>query len=54
MKTIELIVPCYNEEDCIALFYDRICKVFSELENFDFIITYEDDGSKDNKDEIYN
>lgn len=47
MKTIELIVPCYNEEDCIALFYNRICKVFSELENFDFIITYVDDGSKD-------
>lgn len=47
MKTVELIVPCYNEEDCIALFYDRICNVFSELENFDFIITYVDDGSKD-------
>ena len=47
MKIIELIVPCYNEEECIALFYDRICNVFSGLQNFDFIITYVDDGSKD-------
>ena len=24
MKIIELIVPCYNEEKCVALFYDKI------------------------------
>ncbi|MBQ6993315.1 MAG: glycosyltransferase family 2 protein [Lachnospiraceae bacterium] len=47
MKTIELIVPCYNEEECIGLFYKRICQVFQELPGFDFIITYIDDGSKD-------
>lgn len=49
-KSIEMIVPCFNEEDCVALFYERICKVFSNgrLSNFDFIITYVDDGSKDN------
>ena len=47
MKTIELIVPCYNEEKCIALFYNRIEKVFSEMPGYDFIITYIDDGSKD-------
>lgn len=50
MKSIELIVPCYNEEKCISLFYDRICEVFSSdvYKDYEFIITYVDDGSKDN------
>jgi glycosyltransferase involved in cell wall biosynthesis len=48
MKTVELIVPCYNEEKCVALFYDRIKEVFETMDSYDFIITYVDDGSKDN------
>ena len=48
MKTIELVVPCYNEEKCIALFYDRIKEVFSGMPECEFIITFVDDGSKDN------
>lgn len=55
MKTIELIVPCYNEEKCVLLFYNRIKEVFSELKGYNFLITYVDDGSKDNTlDEIKN
>lgn len=46
-KTIELIVPCYNEEKCVVLFYNRIKEVFSEIPQYDFIITYVNDGSKD-------
>lgn len=46
-KYIELIVPCYNEEKCVSIFYDRIKQVFSEMTGYDFIITYIDDGSKD-------
>jgi glycosyltransferase involved in cell wall biosynthesis len=48
MKTLELIVPCYNEQECVALFYDRIKEVFEDMDGYDFIITYVDDGSKDN------
>lgn len=47
MKKIELIVPCYNEEKCVSLFYDRIKEVFRDLDGFDFLITYIDDGSRD-------
>lgn len=47
MKTIELIVPCYNEEKCIALFCENVKKVFIDMPEYDFIITYIDDGSKD-------
>lgn len=48
MKTVELIVPCYNEEKCVSLFYDSIREVFEELKDFQFIITFVDDGSRDN------
>lgn len=47
MKIIELIVPCYNEEKCVALFYEKIKEVFENLTGYDFLITYIDDGSKD-------
>lgn len=46
-KYIELIVPCYNEESCVSLFYDRIKQVFETMRGYDFIVTYIDDGSKD-------
>lgn len=48
-KSIELIVPCYNEQECIELFYKRIVEVFNKgrLADYDFIITFIDDGSKD-------
>lgn len=48
MKMIEIIVPCYNEEECVELFYKRVCEVFTQIKEHDFIITYIDDGSRDN------
>ena len=47
MKTIELIVPCYNEEKCVALFYNKIKEVFAQIPDARFVITYVDDGSRD-------
>lgn len=42
-----MIVPCYNEEKCVALFYDAIIDVFKGLPEHKFVITYVDDGSRD-------
>lgn len=47
MKTIEIIVPCYNEEKCVTLFYERVKTVFKQLTEYQFKITYVDDGSTD-------
>ena len=47
MKTVSLIVPCYNEEKNIEPFYDAILNVFEELEE-DFELLFVNDGSKDN------
>lgn len=47
-KIIEIIVPCYNEEECILLFYNEIKRVFEgELNQYAFRILFVDDGSKD-------
>lgn len=47
-KTIEIVVPCYNEEECVSLFYDRIKTVFADaLSRYAFRILFVDDGSKD-------
>lgn len=48
MKTIEMIVPCYNEEQCIEPFAEAIEKLFSsELSGYEYLITYINDGSLD-------
>lgn len=48
MNVIELIVPCYNEESCIHPFVNAIEKLFStELKNYNYIITFINDGSSD-------
>ncbi|MCR4797602.1 MAG: glycosyltransferase family 2 protein [Lachnospiraceae bacterium] len=48
MKTLELVVPCYNEEKCIRLLYESVKKVFDESEvDIDWSVIYVNDGSKD-------
>ena len=32
MKKVSIIVPCYNEEESIPLFYKEIKKVFSKIQ----------------------
>lgn len=45
---ISLIVPCYNEEDVIDLFYDELTKVMNLMMNdYDFELLFVNDGSKD-------
>ena len=47
MKKVDLVVPCYNEEESIPLFYEEIKKVRKDL-NVEIEIIYVNDGSKDN------
>ena len=48
MEKISIIVPCYNEEKALPLFYEELeknIKTFSD--NLDFEILFVNDGSKD-------
>ncbi|MDR3338967.1 MAG: glycosyltransferase family 2 protein [Candidatus Symbiothrix sp.] len=46
MKTLSIIVPCYNEEAVIETTYNRIKNVLTDLD-FDSHIIFINDGSKD-------
>ncbi|MBO5374002.1 MAG: glycosyltransferase family 2 protein [Clostridia bacterium] len=45
---ISLIVPCYNEEKALPLFFEEIKRVSSEMSEYEFEMLFIDDGSKDN------
>ena len=49
MKTLSIVVPCYNEEPNIADFYEESLKVAPALaeSGVDFTLSYVDDGSTD-------
>lgn len=46
MKKVSIIVPCYNEEESIPLFYKEIKNVFSKI-NYKLELIFIEDGSKD-------
>ena len=49
MEKISIIVPCYNEEQALPLFYEELEKNISKFnENMEFEILFVNDGSKDN------
>ena len=46
-KKITIIVPCYNEEENLNSFFEKLKKVVVEL-NLNYNLIFIDDGSKDN------
>ena len=47
-KLLSVIIPCYNEEESIPLFYKEINKITKKMNNLNFELIFVDDGSKDN------
>ncbi len=49
MSLLSVVVPCYNEEESVALFYEELIKndSFFEEKNIAVELLYIDDGSKD-------
>ncbi len=49
MEKISIIVPCYNEEAALPLFYEELQKNLKDFNNnVSFEILFVNDGSKDN------
>ncbi len=46
MKKITLIVPCYNEQEALPVFYNETTAVMRELK-FDYELLFVNDGSRD-------
>ena len=47
MKLIDIIVPCYNEEEVLPLFIEETNKVIATIPDYDFRYIFVNDGSKD-------
>jgi glucosyltransferase len=47
MKKVSMIIPCYNEEGNVELFYKEAVKAYKE-QNYKLELVFIDDGSKDN------
>ena len=48
MDKISIIVPCYNEEESIPLFYKEISKIIKKMKDVTFELLFVNDGSPDN------
>lgn len=47
MKTIDIVVPCYNEEAMLEMFYTESEKIYTQIEGYSFTYIFVNDGSKD-------
>ena len=47
MKTVDLVVPCYNEKEVLPLFYKEVCDVISRCPDYSFKLIFVNDGSRD-------
>ena len=48
-EKISIIVPCYNEEESLPIFYKEIDKISKEMKSVDFECLFMNDGSKDKR-----
>jgi len=47
MKKISIVIPAHNEEGNVVLIHEKIKKVFSNLNGYDFEVIFVNDGSND-------
>ncbi|MGN1442427.1 MAG: glycosyltransferase family 2 protein [Acutalibacteraceae bacterium] len=47
MKTLEMIVPCFNESDVLELFYKEVTPIMQSLDGYDYSFIFVNDGSRD-------
>ena len=52
MEKISVVVPCYNEEKTIPIFYKEMNKVMDKMKKLDFELIFVDDGSSDSTLEV--
>lgn len=46
-EKISIVVPCYNEEEVLPIFYKEVDKISKRMKNIDFEFLFINDGSKD-------
>ena len=46
-QKISIVVPCYNEEECVNAYYESMKAVIARMNKVDFELIFVDDGSRD-------
>ncbi len=54
MKKVTIVVPCYNEEEALPLYFKAVDPVISRISDFQFDFILIDDGSKDHTWDVMN
>lgn len=47
MKKISVVIPCFNEEDALMIYYWEMEKIMDEMKEIEFELLFVDDGSSD-------
>ena len=47
MKKISVIVPCFNEEEVLPIFHQKVSEVLNTMHDIDYELIFINDGSKD-------
>ena len=47
MKKISVIVPCYNEEEVLPIFHQKVSEELNKIDDIDYELIFINDGSKD-------
>lgn len=48
IKTVDIIVPCFNESEVLDIYFSETNKIISKIEGYKFSFIFVDDGSTDN------
>ena len=54
MKKVSIIIPCYNEEEALPLYFEAVDPIISKIEGYTFDFVLVNDGSKDKTLEVMN
>ena len=47
VKKMTVIVPCFNEEEALPIYYKEMCKVMNRMKEVELELLFVDDGSSD-------
>lgn len=47
MKNLTVIVPCFNEEEALPIYYKEMCKIMDQMKDVEIELLFVDDGSSD-------
>ena len=47
MRKMTVIVPCFNEEEALPIYYKEMCKVMNRMKEVELELLFVDDGSSD-------